>query len=262
MMPLSACASIRKLTALGRDYSHRRAVFGAKLVDNPLHLRTLSMMELHRRACMAMTFDVVSLMGRVDTSAGQGDVLGGPGVTGSLLSAQGALNVVRLMTPIVKAYTAKVAIYCATEGVELFGGQGYIEDTGLPAILRDAQVLPIWEGTTNVLSMDTLRVLAKSKFAAFAEVEKLIRERCAMVSTQPLLKAAADSIVAGLDALSSFLKENFGKTLTVEASARELTMSIGRLYAASCLLARSVVQRALGRSRGQEILLRVGPCDR
>ena len=45
-----------------------------------------------------------------------------------------------------------------SEIVESFGGAGYVEDTGLPLLLRDAQVLPIWEGTTNVLALDTLRV--------------------------------------------------------------------------------------------------------
>ena len=43
--------------------------------------------------------------------------------------------------------------------LEAFGGAGYVEDTGLPRLLRDAQVLPIWEGTTNVLSLDLLRAL-------------------------------------------------------------------------------------------------------
>ncbi len=40
--------------------------------------------------------------------------------------------------------------------MEAFGGAGYVEDTGLPLLLRDAQVLPIWEGTTNVLALDTV----------------------------------------------------------------------------------------------------------
>ena len=43
-----------------------------------------------------------------------------------------------------------------SECIEAFGGAGYVEDTGLPALLRDTQVLPIWEGTTNVLALDAL----------------------------------------------------------------------------------------------------------
>ena len=50
-----------------------------------------------------------------------------------------------------------------SEGLESFGGAGYLEDTGLPTYLRDAQVITIWEGTTNILSLDLLRAVAKSR---------------------------------------------------------------------------------------------------
>ena len=49
-----------------------------------------------------------------------------------------------------------------TEGLESFGGIGYIESTGIPQILRDGMVLPIWEGTTNVLSVDFSKDLSKN----------------------------------------------------------------------------------------------------
>ena len=60
------------------------------------------------------------------------------------------------MTPIAKLLTAKQAVAVVSECIEAFGGAGYVEDTGLPALLRDTQVLPIWEGTTNVLALDAL----------------------------------------------------------------------------------------------------------
>ena len=56
----------------------------------------------------------------------------------------------RLLTPVMKLTTAKQAVAVASEVLESFGGAGYVEDTGLPVLLRDSQVLPIWEGTTNV----------------------------------------------------------------------------------------------------------------
>jgi len=46
-----------------------------------------------------------------------------------------------------------------SEVLESFGAYGYMEDSGIPAILRDAQVLPIWEGTTNILSIDFVKAL-------------------------------------------------------------------------------------------------------
>jgi hypothetical protein len=67
----------------------------------------------------------------------------------------------RVGIALVKLYTGKQAVSVASEAIECFGGQGYMEDTALPRLLRDAQVLPIWEGTTSVLSLDVLRVLRK-----------------------------------------------------------------------------------------------------
>ncbi len=72
------------------------------------------------------------------------------------------------MTPIMKLTTGKQAVSVASEVLESFGGAGYVEDTGLPVLLRDAQVLPIWEGTTNVLALDTLRALGRRRIARAA----------------------------------------------------------------------------------------------
>lgn len=61
-----------------------------------------------------------------------------------LIEAGGATDttklLMRLLTPVAKIYTAKVAMSVMSEGLECMGGQGYIEDTGLPSMLRDAQV--------------------------------------------------------------------------------------------------------------------------
>ena len=82
----------------------------------------------------------------------------------------------RLLTPVAKLYTAKQAVASASEIVEGFGGAGYVENTGFPRLLRDAQVLSIWEGTTNVLSLDALRAIEKSEaFGPFlAEIDELL----------------------------------------------------------------------------------------
>lgn len=65
------------------------------------------------------------------------------------------------MTPILKLWSAKQAVNITSEVFESFGGAGDIEDTDIPRLLREAQVFSIWEGTTNVLSLDTLRAIAK-----------------------------------------------------------------------------------------------------
>jgi alkylation response protein AidB-like acyl-CoA dehydrogenase len=74
----------------------------------------------------------------------------------------GEINLLRLLTPMVKRESAELAVYLARESMELMGGMGYIEDTVMPKIMRDVMVLPIWEGAGNIMLLDMLRALRSS----------------------------------------------------------------------------------------------------
>lgn len=69
----------------------------------------------------------------------------------------------RLINPMVKKWSAETGVYMVRESMELMGGLGYIEDTVMPKLLRDVMVLPIWEGAGNIIILDMLRAMAKSK---------------------------------------------------------------------------------------------------
>ena len=80
-------------------------------------------------------------------------------------------ELLRLLTPIVKLFTAKEAIAVSSEVIEAMGGQGFIEDTGVAKHLRNVQVSAIWEGTTNILALDVLRAMGgKDRFGLFVKV--------------------------------------------------------------------------------------------
>jgi len=143
---VAAVAGMRRAVALASDYATRRVAFGKPLVEHPLHAATLAAMELEWRAGFHLAFHVVELLGKQECGN----------------ATQDELARLRLLIPVAKLYTAKQAVAVASEALESFGGAGYIEDTGLPRLLRDAQVLSIWEGTTNVLSLDVLRALEKT----------------------------------------------------------------------------------------------------
>ncbi|WNB18393.1 acyl-CoA dehydrogenase family protein [Marivirga arenosa] len=68
----------------------------------------------------------------------------------------------RLITPMIKKWSAEKAVYITRESMELMGGIGYIEDGVLPKIMRDVMVLPIWEGAGNIMILDMLRASFKS----------------------------------------------------------------------------------------------------
>jgi len=124
-----------------------------------------------------------------------------------------------------------------SEGLELFGGQGYIEDSGLPQILRDAQVGTIWEGTTNVQSADFLRALVRSKGQAFVALGKLVDWRCDDAAW-PKLRPSADALKRALADLRSLIHGAMlsGDSARVEANARELLWSTGRVVMGAALL--------------------------
>ena len=140
---ISAVALMRRGLALAEDYAQKRWAFGDRLSEKPLHVDTLAGLQAEFEAAFQLAFYVAELTGRNET----GD-----------LDEEGAL-LLRVLTPVMKLTTAKQAVMVASEVLESFGGAGYVEDTGLPVLLRDSQVLPIWEGTTNVLALDTLRAV-------------------------------------------------------------------------------------------------------
>ncbi|HEX8908661.1 MAG TPA: acyl-CoA dehydrogenase family protein, partial [Anaeromyxobacteraceae bacterium] len=139
-----AAAGMQRALALARDYARRRHAFGAPLLHKPLHADTLAGLEAEREGAFLLAFRAAELLGRREAGeASPAEVLA-----------------LRAVTPLAKLTTGKQAVAVASEALECFGGAGYVEDTGLPRLLRDAQVLSIWEGTTNVLALDVLRALA------------------------------------------------------------------------------------------------------
>ncbi len=204
---VSACAFARRGLALARDYARKRVAFGAPLAEKPLHLDTLAGLEAEFLGALHLTFFVAELMGRDEAekaSEGQGQLL-------------------RVLTPVAKLLTGRQVVQILSEVIESFGGAGYVEDTGLPLLLRDAQVLPIWEGTTNVLSLETLRALeaAGGLGAVRREVGILLRG----VRDPGLVRISAQ-VERAVEQAEAWLGQATGAGL--EAGARRFAMTLGR----------------------------------
>jgi len=135
-----------------------------------------------------------------------------------------------VLTPITKALTGRQATAVLTEAIEAFGGAGYVEDTGIPVLLRDAHVLPIWEGTTNVLALDALRTLLDGGMAVLRrELGFLLQDLRA-----PELIRISAQIEAVLEAVDVRLKAGAGDA-SLERAARRIALSLGRCAAATVL---------------------------
>ena len=207
---VQAASGMRRACALARDYAGRREAFGARLIAQPLHADTLAGMEAERAGAFLLAFRAVELLGRKEARDGGG------AATDDLL--------LRTIVPIAKLTTGKQAVAVASEALEAFGGAGYVEDTGLPRLLRDAQVLPIWEGTTNVLSLDTLRALGKD--GSFAAIADEVGARIA-TSHRGLAGCAATARRA-IDHAAAWLADASADGARLEAGARRFALTLGR----------------------------------
>lgn len=216
---VAAVAGMRRALDLARDYAGKRAAFGAPLSEKPLHAETLADLEALFAGAFLLTFRVVELLGREENGA----------------LAEGEESLLRLLTPIAKLTTGKQAILVASEALEAFGGAGYIEDTGLPRLLRDAQVLPLWEGTTNVLALDLLRALAKT--GGLAPLEREV-SRCIAGVAGPLASAARSAAEA-LRHAAAWLSSasDAADSQVLEAGARRFALTVGRALEGALLVA-------------------------
>lgn len=208
-----AVASMARAISLARDYASRRQAFGRPVIEQPLHAQTLAGMQAEFEGAFALAFEVAHLLGRIEHDA----------------AAPHEAALLRLLTPLAKLWTGKLAVKLCSEALECFGGAGYIEDTGLPQLLRDAQVYAIWEGTTNVLSLDSLHALAGDHLAPL---------RTAIRGWLEGSDAAAASLIGTtLDAASAWLDQQAADRDALEAGARGLAFTLARC-ASAALLAR------------------------
>ncbi|HEX8777402.1 MAG TPA: acyl-CoA dehydrogenase, partial [Rhodanobacter sp.] len=123
-----------------------------------------------------------------------------------------------------------------------------IEDTSLPQLLRDAQVYAIWEGTTNVLSLDSLRALAGDNLGAL--------RTAAATWLQGADPHAAFAIDAALDAAATHLDAPSADRAALEAGARGLALTLARSAAATLLARQAAWALARGDTRPAAALRR------
>jgi putative acyl-CoA dehydrogenase len=113
----------------------------------------------------------------------------------------------RLATPVLKYWICKRGPAHAVEALECFGGNGYVEESGMPRLFRESPLSSIWEGSGNVQCLDVLRAIARSPEsvdAFFAEVDEA-------AGAEPRLDSYAASV-----------REELGDLEAIEARARRV----------------------------------------
>ncbi len=153
---LGSAAAIRQACVTATHHASTRRSFGAKLISHPLMASVLADLALESEAATALAMRLAGAADRAD----RGD------------AAEAAL--LRLALPAAKYWVCKRTSMVVAEALECLGGNGYVEESGLPRLYRDAPLNSIWEGSGNVTALDVLRALTRSPGAAdalFAEID-------------------------------------------------------------------------------------------
>ncbi|TFV85752.1 acyl-CoA dehydrogenase family protein [Blastococcus sp. CT_GayMR16] len=147
---LGSAATVRAALTQAIHHSRHRSAFGALLVDQPLMQNVLADLAVESEAATALA---IRLAAAVD--AGESAFL-------------------RLAGAAAKFWVCKRTPGVVAEAMEVLGGNGYVEDSGLPRLYRQAPLNSIWEGSGNVIALDVLRAMGRSSdtlAAVSAEIE-------------------------------------------------------------------------------------------
>jgi acyl-CoA dehydrogenase len=208
---LGAAGNLGRGLAWARAFARVREVGGVPLTDLPAHRATLADLAVDYAATLMLSLRCAELLGRVEH--GTADV--------------NEASLLRGLTPIAKLATARWAIAGVTEAMECVGGVGYCEDSTIPALVRNTHVLPIWEGTTDVLALDFLRA------AGAGALDPLLDDA---------LHRAADA--EGVDGLEEAVERVKGSVARLRGAgesgpddgvARSLAIGVARTYACALM---------------------------
>jgi putative acyl-CoA dehydrogenase len=155
---IGSAAMIRQAAAQAIHHARHRVAFGKKLVDQDLMRNVLADLALESEAAAALAIRLSLAFERRDSS-----------------EHEAAFS--RIATAIAKFWVCKRAPWSVYESMECLGGGGYVEESILPRLYREAPVNAIWEGSGNVICLDVKRALAREPHTRDALYSELGRAR-------------------------------------------------------------------------------------
>ncbi|HEY6259595.1 MAG TPA: acyl-CoA dehydrogenase family protein [Xanthobacteraceae bacterium] len=154
---IASAGLMRMALAQALHHARHRVVLAKPLAEQPLMQAVLADMALEVEGTVAL---VLRLCRAFDLAGGD---------------PREAARA-RLLTPAVKFLVCKIAPALIYEAMECLGGNGYVEESIMPRLYREAPVNPIWEGSGNVMCLDVLRVIEREPEAARAVIAALAEE--------------------------------------------------------------------------------------
>lgn len=200
---VGSAGMVRQGLVQGLAYARQRKAFGRPLVEQPLMRAVLADLALENEANVVLMMRLAQAYERDDAPV------------------EKAWK--RVMTPAAKFWVCKRAVELTGETMEIFGGNGYVDEGVMGRLFREAPVNSIWEGSGNVMCLDVMRAIGKEPAAAMALLDDLAQG----MSGDARLKAARQ-------ALQDMLKE---PPEQLEALGRRFAERLV-LLAQACLLQR------------------------
>jgi putative acyl-CoA dehydrogenase len=154
---LGGATGMRAGVAQAIHHTTHRSVFGRELVEQPLMRNVLADLAVESEAA---TISALRLARAYDEA---------------IAGDEEARNLKRIANAVLKYWICKRAVVHAGEALECLGGNGYVEESGMPRLFRESPLNSIWEGSGNVQCLDVLRAMVKSPAAVeafFVEVEE------------------------------------------------------------------------------------------
>jgi len=182
---IGAATGQRAGVAQAIHHAAHRAAFGKELIDQPLMRNVLADLCVESEAAtvsamrLARTYDEVTA----------GD--------------EGAIEFRRLANAVLKYWLCKRAPWHAVECLECLGGNGYVEESGMPRLFRESPLASIWEGSGNVQCLDVLRAMVKSPTSLEAFFNETLEAAGSEPRLDPYVKALRDEIPGDLETVES-----------------------------------------------------------
>jgi len=195
---IGSSALMRQAVAQAVHHARHRTAFQKKLIDQPLMTSVLADLALECEAATVLTMRLARAYDESD---------------------EASQTLRRVVTPAAKFWICRRTPYLTFEAMEVLGGSGYIEESIMPRLYREAPVNSIWEGSGNIMCLDVLRAIGRAPNIG----DVLTRE---LDGGDARLKTFADAL----------LKRLAGPERNDEAQARALTRDLVLALQAALLL--------------------------
>ena len=206
---IGCAAGMRAGVVAATHHAAHRSAFGKRLIDQPLMRNVLADLCVESEAATMLALRLARAYDEDSTPTHP------PPPPASSLASSDELSDAqlfkRLATAVSKYWVCKRAPNHAFESLECLGGNGYVEDSGMPRLYREAPLASIWEGSGNVMSLDVLRALVRTPRSLEVFLHELDQAR------------GADR---RLDAHLDELKDQFADPATLETRARRVVESM------------------------------------